>query len=168
MYTQQDPIGLAGGLQLSDPNAWVDVIGLNKGDFCTRLRGWGIELGRYVSIRGWIECEEKDIATIKEICNHFIKDAEYELDLERRKLYQSGWNFPKATINWTAYVFYGADIREYHSNFIKKQLDEIAKLNSGITGYFLIDDHDADKKLCWQIFGGKLVETEQGEILFNQ
>ncbi|PUA40529.1 hypothetical protein C8Z91_03450 [Paenibacillus elgii] len=37
IYTQQDPIGLAGGLRLygyvHDPNAWVDVFGL-KGDFC--------------------------------------------------------------------------------------------------------------------------------------
>jgi hypothetical protein len=71
-------------------------------------------------------------------------------------------------MNWTAYVFYGADIREYHSDFIKKQLDEIAKLNSDLTGYFLIDDHDGEKKMCWQIFGGKLVETKQGEVLFNQ
>ncbi|NEN85541.1 RHS repeat-associated core domain-containing protein, partial [Paenibacillus elgii] len=43
MYTQQDPIGLAGGFQLygyvPDPNAWVDVFGLNKGDFCDPVKG---------------------------------------------------------------------------------------------------------------------------------
>lgn len=126
-------------------------------------------MGKYVSIRGWIECEEKDIEKIKEIRNYFIQNyPEYELDLDKRKLYQSGWNFPGAIINWTAYVFYGADIREYHSDFIKKQVEEIAKLNLDITGYFLIDDHDGENKVCWQIFSGKLIETEQGEILFNR
>ncbi|GED12592.1 hypothetical protein [Aneurinibacillus migulanus] len=126
-------------------------------------------MGKYVSIRGWFECEENDIGKIKEVCNYFSENhSENQLTHDKRKLYQSGWNFPEKVINWTAYVFYGADIREYHSDFIKKQVVAIAKVNPEITGYFLIDDHDGEKKVCWQVFDGNLVETEQGKILFNQ
>ena len=126
-------------------------------------------MGKYVSIRGWFECEENDIEKIKEVCNFFGKKySENDLSLEKRKMYQSGWSFPEKIINWTAYVFYGADIREYHSDFIKEQVVAIAKINHEIIGFFLIDDHDGETKICWQVFNGKLVETEQGKIIFNQ
>ncbi|NEN85539.1 hypothetical protein [Paenibacillus elgii] len=53
MYTQQDPIGLAGGFQLygyvPDPNAWVDVFGLTKGDFCDPVGGTGD-----AGVSGWL------------------------------------------------------------------------------------------------------------------
>ncbi|WP_258958980.1 RHS repeat domain-containing protein [Paenibacillus tyrfis] len=43
MYTQQDPIGLAGGLQLygyvPDPNAWVDFFGLKVNRVVIRWMG---------------------------------------------------------------------------------------------------------------------------------
>ncbi|WP_218032725.1 RHS repeat-associated core domain-containing protein, partial [Paenibacillus ehimensis] len=41
MYTQQDPIRLAGGIQLygyvHDPNTWVDVFGLKGKQNCNPL-----------------------------------------------------------------------------------------------------------------------------------
>ncbi|WP_366290582.1 hypothetical protein [Paenibacillus sp. AN1007] len=37
-----------------------------------------------------------------------------------------------------------------------------------VTGYFLIDDHDGDYHLCWQIYENKIVESEQQNIVFNK
>ncbi|MCI1694298.1 hypothetical protein [Aneurinibacillus aneurinilyticus] len=125
-------------------------------------------MGKYVSIRGWIECEDGDLLKIKEVYDYFLDNySENEISSEKRKLYQTGWGFPSNVVNWTAYVFYGADIREYHTDFIKAQLTAIAKINQDITGFFLIDDHDGENKFCWQLLNGSLIETEQGIVIFN-
>jgi len=125
-------------------------------------------MGKYVSIRGWFECEENDISTIKKVCEEFTKNYDDTLlSPEKRKLYQSGWIFPESQINWTTYIFYGADIREYHLDFIKEQISQIAIIPD-ITGYFLVDDHEGDRKLCWQIVDQALIQTEQTNILFNK
>ncbi|WP_217560327.1 hypothetical protein [Paenibacillus sp. GbtcB18] len=124
-------------------------------------------MGKYISIRGWFECEEHDVSKVKEICREFTKNySDTELNYNTRKLYQSGWVFPENQVNWTTYIFYGADIREYHLDFIKQQISKIAIIPE-ITGYFLIDDHEGEKKICWQVFDGHFVETEQINILFN-
>ncbi len=125
-------------------------------------------MGKFVSIRGWIECDRNDINTIKNIYEKYKHQYDESIEIEKRHLYQQGWNFPELNINWTAYIFYGADIREYNSDFIKDQLLEISKLGVDISGYFLIDDYDGEKKFCWQIVDGKFLETPQGEILFNK
>lgn len=124
-------------------------------------------MGKYISIRGWFECEEHDVSKVKEINMKFTENySDTELNYNTRKLYQLGWVYPENQVNWTTYIFYGADIREYHLGFIKEQISEIAVIPE-ITGYFLIDDHEGEQKLCWQVFDGHLVETEQVNIKFN-
>ncbi|OWR31284.1 hypothetical protein CDO73_07740 [Saccharibacillus sp. O23] len=124
-------------------------------------------MGKYVSIRGWLECEEHDIEKIKDINRKFVqREFTTKLDHEKRELYQKGWVFPENQVNWTSYIFYGADLREYDLDFIKDQIREIAEIE-GITGHFLIDDHDSEKRLCWQVFNRRLVESEQLNIWFH-
>ena len=43
-------------------------------------------MGIYVSVRGWLECDEQQLAAIGET--------------------------PRRHVNWTHYVFFGADMRE--------------------------------------------------------
>lgn len=125
-------------------------------------------MGKYVSVRGWLECDESTINEVKKIRDDFTANYnEGLLDEDKLELYQSGWTFPERQINWTAYVFYGADIREYHLDFMKKQLSEMANIED-ITGYFLIDDHDGEYHLCWQISDNKIIESEQENIVFNK
>ncbi|MEN1988185.1 hypothetical protein [Paenibacillus hubeiensis] len=125
-------------------------------------------MGKYVSVRGWLECDEQTVHEVRKIRDDYTeKYNDTLLDKSKLEMYQSGWTFPETQINWTAYVFYGADIREYYLDFMRKQLSEMAAI-SDITGYFLIDDHDGEKNLCWQISGHKLIKNEQENITFNK
>ncbi len=121
-------------------------------------------MGHFVSIRGWIECEEEDIPKIKEINDYFCRSyANHLIKQETKELYQKGWQIPKEFINWSAYVFYGADIREYHTDFIKDQIVAIAEFNEEIEGYFHVDDDEGNIKLCWKLCKGELIVSERTE-----
>src|SRR5262245_50412019 len=57
-------------------------------------------MGGYVSVRGWMECDETQLATVQEIISSHADDH-----------YSNGWSTPRQQVNWTCYLFYGADIR---------------------------------------------------------
>ncbi|MBB4795980.1 hypothetical protein [Streptomyces nodosus] len=58
-------------------------------------------MGVYVSVRGWLECDETQLAAAQEIISSHTDEH-----------YSSGWTTPRQRVNWTSYLFYGADIRE--------------------------------------------------------
>jgi hypothetical protein len=88
-----------------------------------------LDMGKYVSVRGWLECDENTVNEVKKIRDDFTASSNQGLlDKDKLELYQSGWTFPDRQMNWTAYVFYGADLREYHLDFMKKQLSEMANI----------------------------------------
>lgn len=121
-------------------------------------------MGHYTSIRGWIGCEAGDIFAIKEINNYFLKNySKYQIAYQTKEIYQKGWCFPNESVNWTNYVFYGADIREYHSDFIKEQLIAIAESNCDIEGHFSVDDDEGVIKQYWNLSNGKLTVAEHPE-----
>jgi hypothetical protein len=71
-----------------------------------------LDMGKYVSVRGWLECDEHTVNEVKKIRDDFTASSNEGLLIEDKlELYQSGWTFPERQINWTAYVFYGADVR---------------------------------------------------------
>jgi hypothetical protein len=121
-------------------------------------------MSKFISIRGWIECDKEYIPKIKDIISYFSKEySKYPIEQETKDLYQKGWNIPADTINWTAYIFYGADIREYNSDFIKDEITAIAESNKEIEGYFFVDDDEGEKKLYWRVYNGKIIETERSD-----
>ncbi|KNY25890.1 hypothetical protein [Pseudobacteroides cellulosolvens] len=120
-------------------------------------------MGHYVSIRGWIGCEAGDIFVIQEINKKFLWNySNYQITYQTKELYQKGWCFPNEFINWTNYVFYGADIRQYHSDFIK-ELIAIAESNHEIEGHFSVDDDEGVIKQYWNLTDGKLTVIERSE-----
>lgn len=117
-------------------------------------------MSRYVSIRGWLECDGEDIPGLKEIVNNYSKNwSKFGMTQEIRTLYQKGWRFPSDSINWTNYLFYGADLKSYFAEYIKDQLSTMATTNHEIEGVFYIDDEDREEKIIWKIDGGELIET---------
>lgn len=73
-------------------------------------------MGRYVSIRVWIECDFQLLEDIKNIIEEYKSKKEWAINDEEQKrlaLYQTGWRLPTSenSFNWTGYVFYGGDIR---------------------------------------------------------
>ena len=127
-------------------------------------------MGTYVSIRGWIECSEDELPKIKSVISSFVEKAEdYGLTREGAEMYNKGWVLPESHINWTHYIFYGADIRIQCIDYIKDQLKELSRkifeIDGDITDYlygiFHIDHEEEIESFVWKISDGGLYEKEQ-------
>lgn len=116
-------------------------------------------MSNYISIKGWLECEYDDIKSIKSIISEYELNSSYDtlIDYDIRKLYNKGWHFQEEVINWTSYIFYGADIKKYCLKFIRDEITNIVKINNEIEGRFFIDDEDGEE-ILWKIFKGNILE----------
>ncbi|MEU8777142.1 hypothetical protein [Streptomyces sp. NPDC048606] len=107
-------------------------------------------MGVYVSVRGWLECDERQLAAAREII------ASHQDDL-----YSHGWATPARHVNWTHYLFYGADIRASAVDWLLDQIREIARIPASdedgdrVTGLFLAT-HESDGTAEWQVREGRL------------
>lgn len=110
-------------------------------------------MGIYVSVRGWLECDERQLAAIREtIAAH--DDGHYS----------NGWAVPRQHVNWTHYIFYGADIRESAVDQMVGHLREIASIPASdsdgdrVTGLFFAS-HETTGMNEWQIREGHVFVT---------
>lgn len=67
-------------------------------------------MGEYVAIRGWLQCDDKQLAFVRQLID---SDPDQ---------YSGGWAFPAQRINWTGHAFYGADIRDSAVDWFLDQL----------------------------------------------
>ncbi|MCP2339268.1 hypothetical protein [Actinomadura rupiterrae] len=110
-------------------------------------------MGIYVSVRGWLECDKQQLGAI-----HTIIAAHDDGH------YSGGWGTPRQHINWTYYVFYGADIRESAIDAFQEQISEIAQLPASdpdgdrVTGLFFAT-HEINGMAEWQIRDGQVSIT---------
>jgi hypothetical protein len=106
-------------------------------------------VGTYVGIRGWLECDSKQLALVRQVI-----DGDHDW-------YNGGWGFPTSQINWTSYV-YGADIRVSALDWFLSQLRRLAALpasdedNDRIRGLFLAS-RELDGMAQWQVRDGQLL-----------
>lgn len=124
-----------------------------------------ITMGRYISIRGWLECDAEDIGAIQSIIDYY---SNVELDClwtkQTGSFYNKGWKISKDIVNWTAYVFYGADIRAGYEEYIKMQIKDIMKVNHRIEGHFFLDDDEGENKLYWRVIDSNISEKKREVI----
>jgi len=119
-------------------------------------------MARYVSVRGWLECEYEYIPEIKKIVDNYSDNySAFEATPEVRSLYQKGWRFPQDKINWTAYIFYGADIKSQCVDYIREQIIKISLVNDEIRGLFYVDDEEGERRMRWEIYDGNIAEEER-------
>lgn len=108
-------------------------------------------MGVYVSVRGWLECEETQLAAVQEI-----------ISAHDDGFYTRGWSLPREPFNWTCYVFYGGDIRQQAVDWLLGQLGSIARLpasdpdNDLVRGLFFAS-HEADGMSEWRIHQGQVL-----------
>ena len=104
----------------------------------------------YMSVRGWLECDERQLAAIQEIITAH-DDGHYSL----------GWGTPRQHVNWTHCVFFGADIRESAVEWLLEQVREIAAIPASdsdgdrVTGLFFAS-HEITNMNEWQIRDGQV------------
>ncbi|WP_377273443.1 hypothetical protein [Peterkaempfera sp. SMS 1(5)a] len=108
-------------------------------------------VGVFVSIRGWLECDEQQLAAIKQvIANHSDEH------------YSGGWGFPVRHFNWTYYVFYGGDVRESAVDWFMDQLQSMAAIPASdedgdrVQGLFVASSEVAPQ-VEWQVRDGSVI-----------
>ncbi len=138
-------------------------------------------MGNFVSVRGWLELNEEMIPQVREIIDDVANTTTLsKTPIEIAELYNRGWVFPSDKVNWTSYIFYGADVRLYHLEYLKTQFKLIAErvkrrdnnfvelfkdhmlnekdLLDYPAGLFYIDDEDRKISLRWEISKGEFFE----------
>jgi hypothetical protein len=109
-------------------------------------------MGAYTSIRGWIEVHDKALSDIRSVLtDHEDRASDFGLTREGAELYNQGWVIPDEHINWTHYIFYGADIRTQAVPFIRSQMTQIAAM-------FMRDPEIDDD---WGIFPVGVIHIEE-------
>ncbi len=119
-------------------------------------------MSRFISIRGWLETQFELVPQFELTVHAFDKKySNYMLDENQSILYQKGWQFPVQAINWTSYIFYGADVKEIGEQYIKDQIMEMLKISDGTRGLFYFDDDEGDLSAAWKIFDSKITEENR-------
>ncbi|WP_033442026.1 hypothetical protein [Saccharothrix sp. NRRL B-16314] len=109
-------------------------------------------MGMYVAVRGWIEFDHGQRPLVEEIVSGHGDG------------YAGGWAFPAAPFNWTAYVFFGGDIREAAVASLRDRVAELARLDpvdddlDMPAGFFLLSD-ERQRSVAWTVRDGRVVET---------
>ena len=131
-------------------------------------------MGAYTSIRGWIGLTDEMLPSVREVISRAPERAEqYSLTSYGAEFYNQGWVVPEEHINWTHYIFYGADIRTEAIPYLRDQLEEIARVRledeDGFVDYpdgVLYLDEDGTyghPPRLWELRKGELHEHERSQ-----
>lgn len=113
-----------------------------------------VVVGVFVRIRGWLECDDRQLIQVKEIVGADDPD----------RTYSGGWAFPERQYNFTHWVFFGAEMRAQSTDWLLELLRRVARVpasdddNDRITGLFLVS-HETDGMSEWQVRDGIVVIT---------
>lgn len=73
----------------------------------------------FSSVRGWLEVESDNfasaIAVVKSLQSSYPKNTKIAL-------YLQDWCWQETPVNWTRYLFYGADVTFIHSKRVKRRV----------------------------------------------
>lgn len=120
-------------------------------------------MGYYISVRGWLESEFEKVKDIRKSIAETIQKT-YGLE-SKEYCSQSlqGWRYPEKTLNWTAYIFYGCDLRQYCLEFFEEQLRSAVIADKEVSGYFRIDSEDGEIKEEWIVGNGEIEKADRTE-----
>ncbi|UXX98078.1 hypothetical protein N7U49_48190 (plasmid) [Streptomyces sp. AD2-2] len=109
-------------------------------------------MGVFVSIRGWLECDDRQLAQVKELVEQDDPD----------RTYSGGWAFPPRQYNFVNWVFFGAQMRAQSVDWFLDRLRQMARIpafdedDDRINGLFLVS-HEVDGASEWQVRDGTVV-----------
>jgi hypothetical protein len=121
-------------------------------------------MSHFTSVRGWVQIFSDTTDDVMKIISDFNEHASnYGVSRENADLYMGGWIAREKQINWSSYLFYGADVRTETVPFFENLLREIAKkaihkVNDEVfypRGVFHLDDEDNQQTVIWRISGGQ-------------
>ena len=110
--------------------------------------GWAI-VSAYVSVRGWIECDEKQLDEVRKVAAA-CDDS-----------YGGGWAIAENQFNWIRYAFYGGSVPEGVVESLLMKIRAIAQIPPSdadqdlIVGIFFVS-HEIDGMTEWRVRDGRV------------
>jgi len=115
-------------------------------------------MATYYTVRGWIETTNDYIDDLKSVIMYSMDSS--ELSKEQISLYKDGWVFPKNIINWSSFIFFGADVQYAGVVAIRNALLAITRNIPEIDAYFLITDEERLQEETVRIIDSKFIESD--------
>ncbi len=116
----------------------------------------------FYSLRGWLEIEPNNLPKIINLIQT-IKTNYH--DQPQQLLYLQGWQWQEQTINWTAYIFYGADVKIDGLNLFETILNKLISLNFNLSGYFEAQGEDEQQIFTYKITDDKIRKLTEKPLI---
>lgn len=101
-------------------------------------------MGYYYSVRGWLELDEDFLAKVDETLEGMRKEASDDPVL---LTYLKGWCWNPEPLNWTKYVFYGADVQQNGVRLLEETLARLTLIPGiELDGYFKVDGEEGESE----------------------
>lgn len=117
-------------------------------------------MGYFFSLRGWLETDEEERDIVIETLQSMI-DSEDDVS----KLYLKGWCWCNVIINWTSYIFYGADVRPEGLDQMEDTLARLLKLCPELRGYFHAQGEDSQYNYIYKLSNGVLTVEDTSALV---
>ncbi len=102
----------------------------------------------FYSLRGWLEVETDSFARATAIIESLQKEHPKDTKLG---LYLQGWCWSEKSINWTQYLFYGADVTEEGLELFQSTLSKLTAMKLNLSGYFHAQGEDGERNQTYKI-----------------
>ena len=115
----------------------------------------------FYALRGWLEVEPDNFSKIIEVVQSL--QSSYPKDT-KQGLYLQGWCWRETPINWTHYLFYGADVTDEGIDLFENTLHKLTAMGLNLSGYFHAQGEDGERNLIYQVTDDTL-RIEEASIL---
>jgi hypothetical protein len=102
----------------------------------------------FYSLRGWLEVAPEQFETAVKVLKSL---RENQTNGTKFNLYAGGWCWNDAPINWTRYLFYGADVTADGLEWFRLTLEQLTDLHLELTGYFHAQGEDGENSFIYQV-----------------
>ncbi|WP_437590476.1 hypothetical protein [Sorangium sp. So ce1000] len=109
----------------------------------------------FYSVRGWLEASPSDFSKVVSTITS-LRERWQSHDKER--LYMKGWCWSDEPVNWTRYLFYGADVTEDGLRLLCDTIRELTLLKVEISGYFHARGEDGEDIIIYRVDNDVLTE----------
>lgn len=116
-----------------------------------------MNIAYYYSLRGWLEIEPENFLNVIEMIKSLQKRYENH---SKFSLYLKGWCWSETNINWTHYLFYGADVTEEGLEFFKNMLADLANNGLKLSGYFHAQGEDGERNYLYKLLDDRVYLEE--------
>lgn len=102
----------------------------------------------YYSLRGWLETSHEHFGRVRDELLTIRRDVAED---RQSALYMRGWCWIEDEVNWTHFIFYGADVQAAGLTLMEQVLDRLTGLQCSVYGHFHAQGEDMERNYAYRI-----------------